>query len=229
MQLTAATTELEQVRSDSSATVTNAMSALYPHRQKIQSIDSMIIIKERELAALRASRAQAVSDSAAEATAARAAIAQAKTRVRQTSEAIAALELQSVIQQKKKKRIETDGITKGEQFKTARATHASKLNRYLGLISDKKQKIAQLSAELSAAENTLSTVQGVGVRSSTAAAPQQKSSVNSSSTAQAMIEKIYTLMGENKMAEARSLFNSQKSQLKIFASAEAIKMLESSF
>lgn len=230
-QIQRASAESEQARIDSCAAVKMASSEMYPIIKKIHSVDSMILVKEKELSALRESRIQAVQDSAAKATDSHATIAQVQSRVRQKNDAIAALELQSVIQQKEKKRMESEAAKKGEQFKSSRTAHAFTLNRYLGQIADKKQKLLQLQTELKNTENTLLTIQGN--RSASAppppSPPQLKSSVNSRSTAQAMIEKIYALMGENRMADARSLFTLNKSQLQKYAVSEAVQMLESSF
>jgi hypothetical protein len=226
-QIQKASTELEQARSDSSNAVITASSVIYPQIQKIHSVDSMILIKEKELSALKAARIQAVQDSAAKAAGAQATVSQMQARVRQKSESFEALQLQSVVQQKEKDRMEAEARTKGEQFKNSRTAHAYKLNRTLGQIADKKQKLLQLQAELKNAEITLQTIQGnVSAPSPTL---QSKSSVNSSSTAQAMIEKLYTMIGENRMEEARSLFISNKSQLQKYAVPEAVQMLESSF
>jgi hypothetical protein len=226
-QIQNSSVELEQARSDSSKAVKMASSVMYPHSKKIHRVDSMIFIKEKELSVLRTARMQAVEDSAAEATGAHAKILQAQAGVRQKIDATAALEIQSVAQEKEKKRIEAEAVTKDQQFKNSRSAYAFTLSRNREQITNKKQTIQQLQVELSAAENKFLTVQGKKIAS--ASPPPLKSSINSSSAAQTMIEKIYSLIGENRMTEARSLFISNKSQLQTYALLEAFQMLEASF
>lgn len=124
--------------------------------------------------------------------------------------------------------MESEAVIKGEQFKNTRTAYAFSLNRNRGQIADKKQKLEQLQAGLSATEDEYLTIQGN--KGPSALPPQQsKSTITSSSTAQTMIEKIYGLIGENRMAEAHSLFISNKNDLQKYAILEAIQMLESSF
>jgi predicted nucleic acid-binding Zn-ribbon protein len=226
-QFKTAIAEFEKARKDSTNTANIALSSVYPHSKKIHALDSSILIKERELLTLRNARSQAVQDSVTEATNARMTVTQAQTRVRQKSDAITSLEQQAAIQDKEKKRIESDAIATGEQFKRSRETHSSTLSRYLKQISENRQKLENLRSELNFAENALSIVQGN--RKDNTVAPVAKSTINNSSTAQAMIEKIYALMGEDKMKEAHTLFVAQKNQLQKYAPAEAIQTLEASF
>lgn len=227
-QIRNATVEYEKARSDSAAALSGKISAIAPHVKKIRHLDSLISLKERELSSLKSKRAQAVEDSTAGAQGADAAIVSGTAELRKKQERIASLEMLYAVQEKEKKRIESEAASKGEQFRNSRQIYASKILTQLSRLSDYQSRTAELNAELQAAEATLAAAEG-----QTAPVVQktssQKSIVQSTKDAQVLIERIYTLMGEDRMADAKKLFDANVTQLKKYASPDAVKMLESSF
>jgi chromosome segregation ATPase len=226
-QIQAASVEYEKGRADSAAALSMKEYAVAPHIKKIRQLDSLIILKERELSSLKGKRMQAVQDSITGAQGADAAIMSSAAALRKKQERIASLEVQYAVQEKEKKRIESEAASKGEQYKSLRQIFASKINAQLSRLSDYQSRAAQLNTELQAAEEALAAAEGR--TSSVQKESPSKSTIKSGKDAQVVIEKIYTLMGENRMADAKKLFDSNVSQLKKFASPDAVKMLESSF
>jgi hypothetical protein len=138
--------------------------------------------------------------------------------------------MQHVYQEKEKKRIESEASSKGEQFRSSRQLYSSKITTQLSHLGEYQGRLAQLNADLKSSEAALAAAEGRAVTTSTARnVTSTKSTLNNSKDAQSLIEKIYTLMGENKMSEAKTLFTSNVVQLKKFGSPDAVKMLESSF
>ncbi|MBN1602554.1 MAG: hypothetical protein JW915_13180 [Chitinispirillaceae bacterium] len=227
-QIQNAIVEYEKARSDSAAAFSGKISAIAPHVKKIRQLDSLISLKERELSSLKSKRAQAVGDSIAGAQGADAAIVSGAAELRKKQERIASLEVQYAVQEKEKKRIESEAASKGEQFRNSRQIYASKILAQLSRLSDYQSRTTALNAELQAAEAALAVAEG-----QTAPVVQKtsskKSTVKNGKDAQMLIERIYSLMGEDRMADAKKLFNSNVKQLKKYASPDAVKMLESSF
>ncbi|HEX2956115.1 MAG TPA: hypothetical protein VHO70_04770 [Chitinispirillaceae bacterium] len=218
----------EKGRTDSIAATTRKLSSVAPHAKKIHQLDSLILLKERELSSLKSKRMQAVQDSVAGAQGADEAIVRSAEELRKKQAHISALEIQYAMQEKEKKRIESEAALKGEQFKNSRQLYSSKITSQLTRLSEYQDKLTKLTADLHAAQTALATAEG---RTSAPAVKNAspKSNIKNGKDAQQMIEKIYTLMGEDQMDEAKKLFKTNIVQLKKYASPDAVKMLESSF
>jgi chromosome segregation ATPase len=227
MEIQAVSAAYEKGRSDSMAAVSMKVSAVAPHVKKLRQLDSLILQKERELSDLKSKRGQAVQDSIAGAKGANDAIARNAEDLRKKQERLSALEVQFAIQEKEKKRIESDATSQGEQYKNSRKLYSSKINAQLMRLTEYQDKLSKLNADLQAAQAALAATEGRTVSSGKGAVPN--SVVKNGKDAQQLIEKIYVLMGENKMSEAKRMFDSNIKQLKIYASPDAVKMLESSF
>jgi chromosome segregation ATPase len=229
-EIKVATDDYERGRADSAAAVSMKTSSVAPIAKKIKQLDSLIALKERELATLKGKRMQAVQDSMEGSQGADAALLRSSTELRKKQERIAALEMQHAYQEKEKKRIESEASSKGEQFRSSRQLYSSKITTQLSHLGEYQGRLAQLNADLKSSEAALAAAEGRAVTTSTARnVTSTKSTINNSKDAQSLIEKIYTLMGENKMSEAKTLFTSNVVQLKKFGSPDAVKMLESSF
>ncbi len=233
IEMSAVSAAYEKDRADSIAAVSKNASSVAPHVKKIKQLDSLILLKEKELNSLKGKRMQAVQDSIESAQGTEEALQRTAGELRKKQERMNALEIQYAMQEKEKKRIESDAAQKGEQFKDTRQVYSSKINSQMMKLAEYQTRLSKLTSDLQAAQAALAAAEGrptAPVKASSGNnAAAKNSSVKNGKDAQLLIEKIYTLMGENKMGEAKKLFDSNIAQLKKFASPDAVKMLESSF
>jgi chromosome segregation ATPase len=229
MEMAAVSTAYEKGRADSIAAVSKKASSVAPQIKKIRQLDSLILLKEQELNTLKSKRMQAVQDSITQAQASDDALLRTTGELRKKQERMSALEIQYAMQEKEKKRIESDATQKGEQFKSTRQLYSSKINSQMMKLEESQGKLAKLTADLQGAQAALAAADGRAVAQPVANNMADKKTIKNGKDAQLIIEKIYTLMGENRMGEAKKLFDSNVVQLKKYASPDAVKMLESSF
>lgn len=228
IEMAALSTAYETGRNDSIAAVSMKASSIAPHVKKIRQLDSLILLKEKELNSLKGKRMQAVQDSIAGMQGSDEAIRRSAGELRKKQERMSTLEIQYAMQEKEKKRIESDAAQKGEQFKDSRQIYSSKINSQMMKLSEYQGKLTTLTADLQAAQAALAAAEGRAV-APVARNVAEKKTIKNGKEAQQVIEKIYSLMGENQMDAAKKLFDSNVVQLKKYASPDAVKMLESSF
>lgn len=228
VEMAALSAAYDKGRADSVAAVSKKVASVAPQVKKIRQLDSLILLKEQELNTLKSKRMQAVQDSMAQAQVTDDALLRSTGELKKKQERMSTLEIQYAMQEKEKKRIESDAAQKGEQFKSSRQLYSSKINSQMMRLGEYQGKLAKLTTDLQGAQAALAAADG---RATTPAVNNvaEKKTIKNGKDAQLMIEKIYTLMGENQMGEAKKLFNSNVTQLKKFASPDAVKMLESSF
>jgi chromosome segregation ATPase len=229
VEMAAVSAAYEKGRADSAAAVSMKEASIAPNVKKIRQLDSLIILKEKELNALKSKRLQAVQDSITQAQGADDAIQRSTGELRKKQERMNTLEIQYAMQEKEKKRIESDAAQKGEQFKNSRQLYSTKINSQMSRLAEYQGKLAKLTTDLQNAEAALAAAEGRTMVPTAGNNVVEKKTIKNSKDAQLMIEKIYTLMGDNRMDEAKKLFDSNITSLKKYASPDAVKMLESSF
>jgi hypothetical protein len=226
--------ELNRAIEDSARSAEKIPATVISFHQAIQSIDATIAIKQKELADLQQRREKAKQDSAQEYKRQSESLIAAHNEIVKRGSLLAQKRADIATETAKRKKMAADTVLYQKQGKDAVVVATMELQRIAGLIEKKKSELARLQSTITAANaNVRATSSRGGVietpptTAPAAATPVSGSPVSSGAeVAQKRSEEIYTLLGENKVAEAAKKFKTLQGFLKINLDAEAFQTLK---
>jgi chromosome segregation ATPase len=246
-----ATDELERARDDSVRLAEKIPSMLQTYSQAAKSIDMLIAAKEKELADLKLRRDKARQDSLAENKKQLELLAKAHEEIVKRSTVVAQKKTESSLASADRKKSQTDTLSYKQKASQDLAAAAAEIERQNGFIERKKTDLAQLqkqrdeiatrfkgSGSTSASGSGTIITDYTPPASSPTFSPASAAPITSSpptegvqpptpvEIAQLRSEELYTMLGENKIAEAEKRFRQLQGFLKTNLDAEAFQTLK---